>query len=253
MKRTTLLVAAAAIFILPAMARAQVVDDPLHGEFCANPNCTGTPTNPDTGSFGPATNAQLDAGFGWSVTGSGATGATGNLMMVLLAPTGDGFDPTQVSITGTKITGSANFTAYINSGLGTGTWTETNAKTLEDFLGLDAQPTNSWGGMTPGLDTSVTGFNVYTLTIDDVHLANQGDPLNDFYKFAGLLPAGVEIVGYLNTGSQIFATANSEQLQVQPDPVPAPIVGAGLPGLIAAGLALVKFARRRRKQRVGLA
>jgi hypothetical protein len=244
MKRTILSLATAAIAIIPTMAAAQVVDDPLHGSFCVTSACTSF-SSPDNGIVTPATSVQLENGFGWTFSGSG-TGA-GDLIIAVLVPTSITIASVPTGISGVQGTSLGSGNIVDHAGV-------FSSGDLATFLGLpNSSPANPIGGFEVQTDASATGFNVFTIDVGQIQASGPGAALTDIFRFAGLLPVGSEVVGFLTSGTgasaSTVATAPSGDLQVQA--VPAPLVGAGLPGLIAGALGLVGLARRRRQLRVG--
>jgi hypothetical protein len=218
------LVGAVALFALvPAAGYADIIDDPLHG-FCAGCTDNGTvtpiPTNPPsnftfTASPGPQ---------------------TGDLFVDILVPNvGSVSGPFTVSISGD---GSFSATKVDT------VWTSGDLSTFLGFSGV--QPANPIGAF-PG---STTGFFVFQADLGLQTLGNPSNvPAGPNLSITQLLPLGSSIVAFLNTdvtgGTQngFIATAPSGQLFV-----PGPVVGAGLPGLMAACGALLALSRRRRRQ-----
>lgn len=93
---------------------------------------------------------------------------------------------------------------------------------LSRYVGPTPLPTNNNG----------TGFPDYVLTGFDI---NRGD-----------IAAGDQILFFARWNN---TSDGAESFFLVPQPVPGPIVGAGLPGIIAAVLGLWGFHHRRRKQR----
>ena len=232
MRSTSLLsalVGAVALFgLVPTVGYADIIDDPLHG-FCTGCNDNGTvtpiPTNPPsnftfTASPGPQ---------------------TGEMFLDILVPN-VGTAPTSLTAT---VSGSPNVTAGRVD-------TVFNSGTLQGFLAANgfpslssASPNNPIGAF-PG---STTGFFVFQADLGTQTLGNPSNsPAGPNLGIVQTLALGSSIVGFLNTnvtgGSQngVIATAPSGQLFV-----PGPVVGAGLPGLLAACGSLLVLARRRRR------
>lgn len=201
MKRLLPALLAAGCLLVGTSAWADLLD-PLHGEVCSS---GGAACNTDNGSFGPIQLTGGNLNFGWSYSGP-AGNNTGNLEIVVLAPVNDGF--VSPSFTGTNLSmpSLANFV---------GTWTSGD---LATFLGLQpSTPSNPFSAFQVGLDSSVTGFNVFTLDIPGIlTLAQQGSTLADFFTAnGGNILSGVDLVAFLtNTPGGTIATAPSGQLQV---------------------------------------
>ena len=231
MRSTSLLsalVGAVALFgLVPTVGYADIIDDPLHG-FCTGCNDNGTvtpiPTNPPsnftfTASPGPQ---------------------TGEMFLDILVPN-VGTAPTSFTVTDT---GSPNVTASRVD-------TVFNSGTLQGFLAANgfpnlssASPNNPIGGF-PG---STTGFFVFQADLGLQTLGDNSSPGPTKFGIAQSLAIGSSIVAFLDTtvtggsGNGVVATALSGQLFV-----PGPVVGAGLPGLLAACGSLLVLARRRRR------
>jgi hypothetical protein len=230
MKKALLLaIAVATAAALPAYA--QTIDDPLQGVCGTCVEVGGVVTQ--TNSGGLLTN------FGFRA--DPAQG--GQLTLVFLVP---------------NITADLSAVPTV-SGLGSATLANSgtifNSGDLQAFLGLSGNPDNPISAfetsfenaLVPGIATD--GFRVFTLNAGTfASICSCATPA-DLFSLASALPLGTEIVGILNNnGTEIF-TAPSGTLEInQLASVPGPIVGAGLPGLVTAGLALVALVRSRRRR-----
>jgi hypothetical protein len=90
----------------------------------------------------------------------------------------------------------------------------------------------------PTIPLSSHLFTASNLTFDTVDQIVPADPGIDFYSVTARFTINANGVGSTHT------TAN---INIAPATVPAPIAGAGLPGLIFAGCGLLGWWRRRRK------
>ena len=209
--------------------------DPLHG-YCAV-GCIDNGTNSPTTQIPPAN-------FGFTVSPGPQTG---DLLLKILTPNNETAGPS-FTVTDSQTGGTAT------ASLLPGTWTSgTLAAFLTDVPG--ASPTNPIGAYLPStqaFDPGATGFHVYeadlgTNTLQDASNPNVSPLLN---ITAGTLPLASYLVGFLNTGTTAapnwIATANSGAIFA----TPGPVVGAGLPGLMAACGTLLALARRRRQKTV---
>jgi hypothetical protein len=230
-------------------------DDPLHGMVC---NATGGGcSNLDNGTFAPIT-------FGPNVTFAFDTSGqaqTGDLRLLFLIPDNE-VPGTLPTINSTSISGGSAMVTALRAGVD---WTGPAGSKLGDFIGSapfnNGSPPNTFSAIFPSsqaLDVGETGFFVFTIDVGLVTLAANSDTSTSvFFSPAGGLPVGTSILAVLNTdvaggsGNGIINTASSGQLLVQPTAaVPGPIVGAGLPGLVAACAGLLALGRRRRRQQL---
>ena len=175
-------------------ARAEIIDDPLHG-YCSA-GCADNGTNTPIGSNPPQN-------FGFTVS-PGAQ--TGDLTLDFLIPD---TAPIPALFGGIHITGADTATAKLFS---TTAWT---TGTLATYLGLTASPNNPIGAYLPSSqsilsDPLLSGFFVFQADVGTQTLPGPSGtpPLFDIDKFA----QGGYIVGFLNTGTGDIATANSGAL-----------------------------------------
>jgi hypothetical protein len=212
------------------------IDDPLHGACagCAD-NGTNTPLVSQPFSFSVSPGPQ-----------------TGTLLIEVLEPTAAQVPGVNPIITGTSTnTGAINTTATLLPG-------EFTMGDLADFVGLpggakNTSPANPIGGFGAG---GVTSYSVYQANLGTQTLTANGATCNgdkgggvvsgcNPQLFVSTLPTNSYIVGFLEQTGGNIATALSGALLV-----PGPVVGAGLPGLIAACGGLLALARRRRHRTV---
>jgi len=230
MKRTGALLAPLAVagFVAATtnVGHADILDDPLHGT-CAGcvDNGTNTPLVSQPFSFSVSPGPQ-----------------TGTLLIEVLEPTAEQVAGANPSIT----TGGTTTTATLHSG-------EFNSGDLATFLGISASPNNPIGGFGAG---GVTSYSVYQVNLGTQTLTANGSTCqagppasagvvtgcNPLLTISSL-PNFSYIVGFLEQPGGNIATALSGALLV-----PGPVVGAGLPGLIAACGGLLALARRRRQR-----
>jgi hypothetical protein len=224
--------ASAVLLLLPvATAKAGTVD-PLHGYA----EIAGVPTNTDNGVVSPiALGTDSVQGFGFFAS---PAPLTDDNVLVVLEPNTVG-NQVPISVTGNVGGG----TAFVH----VGTFSGGDLATLLGFT--PASPANPFAGFVAG-DTfapgTVTSFNVFKAdlgTQTEQSLANSTMVDN----IIGGIVKGTEITDFSVTpGSTTVSTALSGVLaQSTSVSVPGPIVGAGIPGIIAGCLGLVGLARRR--------
>ena len=189
-------------------ARADLIEDPLHGF------CNGTPNPPNC--FDNGTNTPLGSNstqFGFTISPGPQTG---DLELVLLVPNNLSH-PASFAITGTQ-GGTANTDPIsATATLHAGQWTSGQ---LDTFLGISASPTNGIGAYLPStqaVDPGASGFFVYTADIGQTLIRDNpnaalGAIFNSITGFNN--DVGGYIVGFCGTGctSPVVATANSGAL-----------------------------------------
>jgi len=238
-------------------AKADTIEDPLHGTVCSGAG-TGC-VNLDNGSFVPFTQSN----FGFEISGP-ISPATGSLQIVVGVPTDEINTGTFLLPLLTDNGGTGNtvnvfsrvnlFNALSASGTGV----------LSTYLGEGSfSPTDNFSNLsagTLGVDPTFGGnFLVFTLTLPNILLDSQGSTtLTNDFMFGANLPAGTFITGLFTieasecSNNCAIGTAASSHLVVTPlSAVPGPIVGAGIPGLIAlfsGGGGMLWLNRLRRKR-----
>lgn len=233
----------AAILASAGIARADIIPDPLHlsCSTCSIDNGTFTPTN-----TGTPTGVTVD---------SSPPGATGNLLLKILVPTDE-----IGSITGVGISGASSGTAALQPGT-------FNSGTLEGFLnigmgqGASANPIGAFTPSTGGVDSGFTGsYDVFLLNTGLFTLTGAFGTTPAMFNINTSLPLGTWILGDIvsttgcptgETFCNDVTTAPSSALFVNDASVPGPTIGAGVPGIVVAILAMIGFRRARRMRSEG--
>jgi PEP-CTERM motif-containing protein len=184
----------------------------LHG-FCYG----GSPCS-DNGTVPPS--------FGFSVS-SGPQ--TGNLLVDVLVPNNLVGAPGTLgfSITGTQ--GGATNTAALSGTASLFSPTAWTSGFLAAYLGISASPANpigAWLPTTQTVEAAATGYFLYQVSLGINQLQPPADELGGPLLNLGgsALPIGSVLVGFLDTGDGIMATANGRALWIEDPPpsVPAP-------------------------------
>jgi hypothetical protein len=236
-----LLATTVAFWAAAGPAGAQVVDDPLHG-FCAA-GCADNGTNTPITSNPPVN-------FGFTISPGPQTG---DLVLDILVPNTAPVNPANtVTITGSTVPGgSENFALF-----STTAWT---SGFLDTYLGLSASPSNPIDAYLPstqalgGSLASATGFFVLQADLGTQTLSGPSGPFSPTFTL-NRGAEGMYVVGFFdgnvataNSGA-LFETGSGNTINPVISPVPGPIVGAGLPGMIAGCMTLLGLGRWRRKR-----
>jgi hypothetical protein len=246
---------------IPIGAKAQVIDDPLHGEICSSGSggCSNaTAGNNNTPIFQGATPL---TNFGFAASPAN----TGTLTLTILIPTTGGFGGAPM----VDLNGGSPLTSVLFSNgfghAGLSLWAagvvngvnEGNNPTLSDFLQNAGSPSNPLGNYlsaTDALEVSLglpqaIGFGVFQVSgLGPFNLPNPsstGQNLPDIFSMAGLLPAGSFIVAELTNSSGVINTVNSGALFVTPTAaVPEPTTWA----MMLLGFIGLAFAFRHKRR-----
>lgn len=238
-----LLLAAAFLISLPLAntVKADIIEDPLHG-------CTTSGCSEATIGGNAVTPITSVTNFGFFASPA----QSGDLVLKFLIPDNIALSAVQSFVAGTTVTGTSSSALTLFS---TTPWTSGNLES--DYLGITSfangsppNPLSAWLGATQTLQgTSATGYFVAQADVGNYSLPTPGGVLPDVFS---LVPAtyfaGGLIVANLFTGPNHtldVTTAQSGALFFTANPVPGPLVGAGIPGLLAGCLGMIALARRR--------
>jgi hypothetical protein len=251
-----------------SLASADAVGDPLHG---ACPGCAPVTINGDAVTLlGPGG----VVGFGFT---SSPPDASGDLVLKFLIPDNFSIDQVNAFIAGVTVTGTnqpvggTSLSLFTSATFGN-TWTASDGVGLEAFLGLNASPPNpldAWLGATQFFQPTADGYYVLLADVGQFTLGGQSDPLADIFALSpAFFPQGGLIAANLFTADGVISTAQSSALLFggpssgpfcleppcgTPFAVPGPVVGAGIPGLVAACLTMLGLRNWRRRRHGDLA
>lgn len=221
------LVACAALVTAPAFA------DVLHG-VGSEATIGGVDVTPNSSSP-----------LSFSFTHSPPTSGNGDFLVEVLVPNLLGEDALNFMISGTN-TGNASANSDFKGSFTSGF--------LADMLGLDANPGNGIGAFLPATQVyapSATGYFVYQFAFGNVDFGTANPTFTTSYT----LPDGTIILAYQDAGlvchgpncsEQWTSTANSGALFLDPRQPPPGVPEPATLSLIGAGLAGVRFLRRKR-------
>jgi hypothetical protein len=249
-----LLLAGASLAFLAVPAMADTVDDPLHSAVCGAGG-TGC-VNTDLGAFAP-----IAGDVNWTFMPSPGP-QTGETFIVVLVPTNQ-INPLTYNTPTLSDNGGSPFSGNVVSRLNL--FNAGNGASLAAYAGLPAafgaySPTDNFSNASAGQSTYNPGFNgnflVFTFDLGMLTLDAQGavNTTNNF-SAAASLPVGTVITAFMEsqTTQKDIGTAPSEDLIVtHSDPVPGPVVGAGLPGMMAMLFGGLLLSRRRRNRALSL-
>jgi len=237
---TCIALAAAA---MTGAALADTIEDPLHG-FCSA-GCTEATIGGNAVTPLPSV-----TNFGFNASPA----QSGDLVLKFLIPDSVALSTVQAWVAGETITGTSTGALSLFS---TTPWTsgtlESNYLGITSFAnGSPPNPLSAWLGATQTLAPTANGYFVVLADVGNYSLPTPGTTPPDIFSLSPVSYfAGGLIVADLFTGPNHtldVTTAQSGALFVAS--VPGPIVGAGLPGLIAACGSLLALARRRRQRTV---
>jgi hypothetical protein len=244
MKTTFLASVAALLLASTAISRADTID-PLHlsCSTCSIDNGTFTPTNTNS-----PTHIDVD---------SSPPGASGTLLLKVLVPTNEIGSITNVSVTGAS-TGVASL--FSSTPFTTGSL---EGDYLKFGTGGGGSPPNmfqTFASTSLSVDPGLTGFDVFLFNAGQFTLTGDFATTTAIFNVNTSLPKGTWILADIasTTGcaaGQAFCnditTAASSALFVNTAAaaVPGPVVGAGIPGLIAACLTMLGLNRNRKRRK----